>query len=292
MDERSLGSSHHSQASPILRLPLELRRIIYRHTLLHSLEDFRVPHELVQAVYYEKLRDVWVDRPSSLLFLNKQIFFEVSDLMKWAPVALRITGQGMVFGCEGLTACIAQDIRGDLSKITHLFVEIWPPHPDRPVEMLYIWGHLRKLRDVLAACGRMQKISLRFRDNMLFTWAVNGHLHRMLPSRHHPNGFRDGVQHAEESDLKALLDLFACGVASVKHVVTVFPASYPRSFLNDYLREHAETVMEIMKGVRPPVKRLSIVENLEWEGLEKDLKRYEGYGWIFQELVSRGSSLR
>ena len=133
------------QQSHFMRLPCEIRQLIYTNNLDYSLLQHRVPYALHRAVYYENLSDAWTDQPSPLLLLNKRILCEVSDVLQHIPVILRVTGQGMAFDSAGLSACIARDVHGDYGRIPHLVVEVWPPHADRPVEMLYIWDHMRRL---------------------------------------------------------------------------------------------------------------------------------------------------
>ena len=79
-----------------------------------------------------------------------------------------------------------------------------------------------------------------------------------------------------KSDLKTILDLFAT-FTNAKEVLISFPASYPRSLDNDALRLYAWDIMDIMEGISPPARRSSYLENLEWEGIETDLKRSTAY---------------
>ncbi|KAL8719143.1 MAG: hypothetical protein Q9181_008097 [Wetmoreana brouardii] len=267
---RSVGQV--SQQCPFMKLPLELRRMIYHYSLqAYNPAKHHCPPAFVRAVYQGDRR---VDQPLPLHLVNKQIFDESHEFMQRLPVILRITGGGIAFNSVGLSACIAQGICGDLSKISDLYVDVWPPHPDRPIEMLYIWQHFRDLRDRLKQYAKLRKINFRFLDNKLSTWTCKGlsgdaGLRHFLPSR--VTG-ADGIRSLYETDLKALLDLLAT-LTNVDEATMTFPPSYPCSLTNDLLRDHAETVTHTLIGLRPPTKRQTFLENLEWDRLENGLKR-------------------
>lgn len=267
-----LESAYFPDKSALMRLPYELRCMIYIHSLKNSLK--RNTRRLVQAIYYENLKHLaWADSPSPLFFLNKQISSEISDLLKREPVTMRVTGQNIKFDGLGLSICIAQGIRRDLGKISHLILSIFPPHSDRPIEMLYIWDHLRKFRDVLGQYSKIQKLSLRFRDATLFDWAEDGKLRKLLPGGYDDARLRSDLKSyfrpPESSDLQNILDLFENTTNVEKARITL-----PRSFRDEdsKLQTYADHVMDIMEGLAPPVTQPTCLENLDFEGLEKDFK--------------------
>jgi len=252
-----------------MRLPPELRLIIYRCCLPH---ERKTPHSLLQAVYYENLRDVWSDQPSPLLQINKKICGEVSDLLQRDPAYLRVTGQGISFDDAGLSACFAQDFRGDFGKIHHLVVGIWPPHFDRPVENLYIWDHLRKLRDMLRKCTLIRKLTLEFMNNTSFSWVgAQFQLLSRLPSRGFRRDSRTDVPDADDSDVKAILELFTT-LTNVQQAEIRFPEAFGSYGQNKGIYDYAEFVRQIMLGLIKPVMAPTFLENLEFESLEKYLK--------------------
>ena len=189
------------------------------------------------------------------------------------PVTLRITGQDMAFDSLGLSALIAQEIDGDFGKIRHLCVEIWPPHADRPTDMLYTWNHVRKLRDTLKRFARIQKLSLNFIDSKVFDWTEKGKLRSRLPSRTTEN----------DNDVAALLELFAT-LTNVTEAFTAFPRSLIPILENHTLRRYAAKIRQIMKGLQAPAISPTFLENLEWESLELDFKNSTA-GWAMFKLA-------
>lgn len=286
-----------AQQCLFLRLPIELRYMIYRFSLRTHLRERRHdPPALVRAVYEENLSDVWTDQPLPLLRLNKQISQAVCYLMHSGsfssfPAVLRITGQGIALDSFGLTACITQGIHGDLSKISHLIVEVWPPRSDRPIDMLYIWDHLRRLRNRLRKCAMIRKLSLDFLDNELFTWATE--VARRAPCDFYPSSrarFSDrSIEDPPYDDWKDCLDLFKT-LTNVQTVTMAIPKSFPCDTEHLYLQHHAVCVMQIMEGVKPPLKGLTFRENLDWWSLEKDHKRYTARNALckLRDLTNRG----
>lgn len=127
-----------SVSFPLLRLPLELRRRIYFCALLDT------PSPPPESIYLKQLPDGWKDLPSCLLQVSKQVRAEVLDTAQTLPISLRVDHQGIHFNTLGQTSLIAQQLPRDIRKISHLALEIWPPHPDRPTDAISIWKHLRK----------------------------------------------------------------------------------------------------------------------------------------------------
>lgn len=265
-------SAHFPHKICFMCLPYELQRMVYIHSIKDGLQ--RHPRRLVQAIYYEKLKDLtWADNPSPLLFLNKQIQSEASDILKRRPVTMRVTGQNIRFYGLGLSVCISQDIHMDLSKITYLIVVIYPPHPDRPIEMLYIWNYMRKFRDTLSQFPKIQKLSLQFQDT-IFKWTENGHLRKLLPLGGYddiwlPSGLEHYPSPPKSSDLQIILDLFAI-ITNVEDVTISLPQSFPDE--DRKFRCYADYIVDIMKGLVPPAIKPTSLENLDYERLEKDFK--------------------
>lgn len=134
-----------SQRPPLLRLPVELRLDIYDRCL----NAVRCPRP--KDVHEYPLSAVWKDSPSPLLRVNSQIRAEVIDLLQRCPIWMRVTWQDVKFDSLGLTAYIAQKRGKENVDTPNLQVEIWPPHPDRPIDMYKVWRLLRRLRNTLRA---------------------------------------------------------------------------------------------------------------------------------------------
>ena len=161
MEDRTtnLQSGHFSTTSPLLdKLPLELRRMNYQY----SVHICRLPN----PKYFSEDAPctTWKDLPSSLLYVNRQIRLELCDVLAKSAFPIRITTSGAHFDAMALTGFIAQRHRKSYSGLTCLVLDIWPPHPDRTVEMYYIWKHLENIRNELKAASPMPKLAIRFLD--------------------------------------------------------------------------------------------------------------------------------
>ncbi|KAL8643464.1 MAG: hypothetical protein Q9226_008352 [Calogaya cf. arnoldii] len=159
----SPATTESSQRPRILRLPLELRHMIYLLVFRFTFTK-RQDRGARDIIYSQNSRDRWVDRPFPLFHINKQIHGEICDFLPPIPTRIRITAQGMAFDTFGLASAAAQGFHPekDFGKLSHILVRIWPPHRYRPVEMLYIWNHARRLRDLLQKCENICKLTLQF----------------------------------------------------------------------------------------------------------------------------------
>lgn len=151
---------------PFLFLPYDLRRMIYMYSF--SDDSRRPPAEYV----HEKiLSEVWTDKLSPLLQINKQIRAEVFCLLRKYPITRRITWQDARFDALGLSSFIVKKHQKSFEDIPHLVVEIWPPHPDRPIDQYRIYQHLRKVRRDLQHIPRVSKLDVVFLENNIATWS-------------------------------------------------------------------------------------------------------------------------
>ena len=166
-----------SEPSILLCLPLEVRRQIYRYSLLSS------QNPSAKTIYLSRLPVNWRDHVSPLLLVNGQVRDEVIELVQTYPITLRVTHHGAHFDGLAETCFIAQQRPRNYSRISHLCVNIWPPHPDRPVDIVSIWRHLRKLRKELRDMPLLEHVSFFFKDNEMATWTVDGEPLDLLRSR-------------------------------------------------------------------------------------------------------------
>ena len=97
--------------------------------------------------------------------VSKQIRAEIFDLLHKCVFTLRITSYGASFDMLGLSCFIAQKRSRSYGDLPVLKIEIWPPHPDRPIEMFHILYHLRMLRDELRAVPNIPKLGVWFLEN-------------------------------------------------------------------------------------------------------------------------------
>ena len=184
------------ESSMLLRLPLEIRRKIYKSSILNS----RNPS--AETIYLTRLPDDWKDPPSPLLLVNGQVHDEVTEMLEIYPTTLRVTHQGAHF--DGLAeTCFIADRRSRVySEMAHLQIDIWPPHPDRPIDMLDILKHLRTLRTKLRAVPPLKQVSFVFRDNEMATWTLGGKSINLLNP---PSIFFGGTG---QDDVTVIMDLF------------------------------------------------------------------------------------
>ena len=127
-----------------------------------------------EAIYRSPLRTNRKDPPSPLLLVNGQVHHEVVELVRKYPITVQVTRQGSHFDGLAETCFIAQRRSRGYSEISHLWVDIWPPHPDRPIDLFYIWLHLQELQIKLCEMPLLKQVSFFFRNNKMATWKLNG----------------------------------------------------------------------------------------------------------------------
>ena len=139
----------------------------------------------------------------------------------------------------GLSCFIAQQHSRSYGDLPDLKIEIWPPHPDRPIEMFHIHCHLRILRDELRAVSHIPKLRIWFLENDYAKWTQDGGLRFVLSDPEE----RDPL----DSDLAKILDHFAC-VTNVTKAHIRLPRSLTRNEPNDVLRWHGSDAIDTMQG--------------------------------------------
>ena len=213
-----------------------------------------------QDVHESDLRAHWKDVPSPLLGVSKRIRGEVFDMLQNCPFTMRVTTYGATFDILGLSCFIAQKHAKSYGDLPDLRIEIWPPHPDRPIEMYYIWNHIRKLRDELRAAPRIPKLIIWFMENRLAKWSVGGKPRRIL---------HDDTQRLD--DMESILDHFAC-VTNVTKAHIRLPPSLKH---NEGVRQCAACVIETMegKGTLAKLKEFALGDYLMLGDRKRQLKR-------------------
>lgn len=222
--------------SVFFRLPFELRRLIY----LHSISRSRSPTP--KDVYKKNLLAVWEDLPSPLLRVNKQIRAEIFDVLHKFFFTFRITSTSANFDMLGLSCFIAQQRPKSYGDLPDLRIEIWPPHPDRPIEMFYIHRHLCILRDELRAVSHIPKLTIRFVESSLAKWTQDGAPRFDLSN--------PGETEPLLSDFAKVLDHFAC-ITNITDAHIYLPSSLKHLKCKEQYEElkwHASDVIETMRG--------------------------------------------
>ncbi|CAF9942379.1 MAG: hypothetical protein ALECFALPRED_009718 [Alectoria fallacina] len=254
-----------SKPFPMRQLPLEVRRKIYQHNLMAT------RHPSPKAIYLKNVPDGSRDPPSPLLLVDSQVRNEVLDLVQIWPIFLRVTHQGIQFGSLAETCFIAQQRSRNYGSISHLVVEIWPPHPDRPTDAIDIWRHLRKLRAELRAVPLLQRISFLFADNEMASWTHNGKALDLLDS--------DGDDTKPLkwcNDVTYIMDLFArISAASARFYL---PHGLKPGETTEHVRTRLRTVNAMIMG------RIPIVEEAY---SEEDKEEAEFQDWLDDYTESR-----
>ena len=208
------------EKSTFLSLPYELRREIYKYSII---ESRRPPAE---SVHKNWLRETWKDVPSPLLGVNRQIRAEIFDFLQRSPFPIRVTWQDVKFDGLAQSAFVAQQRTG--YDVPHLIVEVWPPVSERPIDTLLIWQHLREVRDQLSAASRQSRIGrfdLVFLENDIAKWTSRDGT-PFCWMYHIPVVAMHGGQF--DNDMTCMLSLFAQGIDVAEAHVHL-----PDSFLAD-----------------------------------------------------------
>lgn len=251
--EATISDQNLKPLEPFLlrRLPLELRRKIYHHYL------FATRNPSPKSIYLRHITPGSRDRPSPLLRVNRQVRAEVLDLVQIWPFLLRVTDQGIQFGSLAETCFIAQQIPRDYGSIPHLVVEIWPPHPDRPTDVLDIWRHLRKFRAELQAIPPLQRISFRFDDNEIASWTHHGKALNLLDSY----GADTILLEQGFNDVTYIIELFAR--VSAKYAWFYLPRGLEPGTTTENMRNWLWNVTAMMRGVIPIIEGTYSTEDKE-----------------------------
>lgn len=130
-----------TQPFPFMRLPVEIRLQVYKE---YFFERYRLlPEEIHEMVIDPRHRNKC---PAEILQVSKAVNTEVKDLSQHETTfCLRICWQDATF--DGFVrSCIrARGKRLDYEHVGHLVTEIYPPHRDRPIDIVCIWRHVQKL---------------------------------------------------------------------------------------------------------------------------------------------------
>lgn len=140
-------------------------------------------------------------------------------------------------------------------------VEIWPPHPDRPIDAYYIYEHLRLLREDLRGFSRVPKLDVIFLENNVGTWIENGKLSNSLGI--------DDPESAEGpifSDMGLMMKLFE-RLTNVETARIFIPDSFVGERYQE-LREYVQRTEEIIMGTWAPEF------DAEMEQLDAILEKY------------------
>ena len=176
------------------------------------------------------------------------------------PFTMRVTSYGATFDILGLSCFIAQKHSKSYGDLPNLRIEIWPPHPDRPIEMYYIWDHLRQLTDRLRAATRIPKLVMWFVENKFANWSIDGQPRRIL--------YGDDTEFFD--DMASIFDQFSY-VTNVTKAHIRLPPSLKH---DEDVRDHAAFMIDTMEGKWTGFKpdKFHYAESLALEDRKQKLK--------------------
>ncbi|KAL9123457.1 MAG: hypothetical protein Q9217_007102, partial [Psora testacea] len=135
--------------------------------------------------------------------VNTQFDKELCDVLRLQRnFCFRISSQGA--GFDELALSCFRVLHRTLShdEIPHLRVEIHPPHPDRPVDMVYIWRGVQKLCQDLRAASIIRSLEISFMEDGTALWSTNSIAHESM-------GVMPWAKNPANCDVSSILDNFA-----------------------------------------------------------------------------------
>ena len=173
--------------------------------------------------------------PSPLLAVNRQTRDDLCKILRReCPICLRVTGQGINFDTLGLSSFIANQQCTFTGNVRRLRIEVWAPHPERPVETYYILKSLRRLRDDLQACKQIRRVEIQFRENDQYPWCQDGILGNWLSTS------EQTVAGPGDSDIHRMLSLFFWPI-HLRPTLSFLPVSWTAK-THEELLKYGDTV--------------------------------------------------
>ena len=198
------------QPFPFMDLPVEIRLQVYKHYLhdRYSLSPAEI-HEMVLDSHHRS------KRPAEILQVSKAVNAEVMDLLQQEnTLYLRVCWQDATF--DGFVkTCLRAKISPLIYEqmvyehMTHLQIEIYLPHEDRLIDIVYIWRNVQKLCYKLRKASYIQHLSIHFMENHIAAWS-----HCVMTIRLWL------ITGASSSDISVVSDLFR--IVTNVHEVQIF----------------------------------------------------------------------
>ena len=178
----------------------------------------------------------------ALLAINKQIRDEILDFFRrHTTLTYRISWQESSFDEFTMSCC---RVRGQkLSRsVEHLRVEIHPPHPDRPTDMMHIWREIDLLRSAINRYWTPQRLSIIFMENEIASWSCDGEPQDSM------NLYANPHDDVGVSDIAYILDIFGT-LPNIPKVTIELPASLDcNEDLQDYRQDCEDRMMAPFDG--------------------------------------------
>ena len=252
----------------LFQLPIELRWQIF--------EDFLSEWCSGPPEIYYFPGQVDSGHPIQMMKLNRQVYSEMTDILRSQhTLSYRITCWDADFDPLALWSFKLRKHRPTFGEIKHLVVDIHPPHPDRPIDMLHIWRRAQKLCKDLRATKQVSQISVRFKDDEIAAWSTNG-----VP--HHTMRVMLWYKDPKNCDVGQLIHLFA-HLTNVTKARIELPASLTTH--KALMRWAALTEGSMMGTWKLDQEDLQE----EYELLEEDITDSE---WVIRNATGRKSKLK
>lgn len=237
------------QPFPFTCLPVEIRLKIYKVYLYdrYSISPAEIHEMVLDASHRTK-------RSAEILQVSKAVHAEVKDLLQQEKtVNIRICWQDATFDGFIRSCGWARGTRLGYGNMAHLRIEIYPPHQDRPTDMVHIWKNVRKISGELSRLSKLQHISVYFMENKYAAWSLDGKPRDTL-----------GLNYSSDqspSDIIHILDLFKL-LTNVAKTRIHLPDSLAEDVSLQKLRQETEDVMMNIKKVNGYHQQW-VVETLE-----------------------------
>ena len=252
----------------LLQLPRELRCQIDGHYLS---DLFSGPSDIY---YFPEQTDDAHEIP--MMRLNRQVFWEMNDFIRSQHTSLyRITSQAAGFDPLTLLSFKARQHRPNFGEIRHLVVEIHPPHPDRPIDMLHIWRRAEKLCEDLRATKQVPRLSVRFMEDDIAAWSTNGIPHQTM-------GVALWDKDPANCDVSQVIDLLVRLTNITKARITLPSTLTAHEALMGWAEDTEGSMMGLWGMDQETVEET-------YELLEDDITSSE---WVIQNATGRKSKLK
>lgn len=150
-------------------LPLDIRRIVYEEYLD---DQCHPPAKIIHEEPLSAERQYW---QPALLTVNKQMSDEVLHLCRIRTTfTCNITWQEFEYDMFMKFCIHARKERLHYGHMRHLRIEIYAPHPDRPMDMIHILEYVQELCGGLRMVERLHDLSIVFLEDEIASWSHNG----------------------------------------------------------------------------------------------------------------------
>lgn len=196
----SAEPAQRTQPFAFLSLPLEIRPIIYGFAMLHNI------HPSPEEIYFAE-EPIACLPPASLYLVNRQISSELQEFYskRDGPLIIHITPQGELLSSFSEAQILAGRCR-DLTRASDVYINIWPPHPERPIDIVNVWRSAKKVQRQLVKAAPLQSLCVKFSDNELASWCRNGKAIGLLGDHHSQD---PGAHWERWNDISDLGEAFA-----------------------------------------------------------------------------------